>query len=134
MLDVGCWMLVEVALRAPQFNQHPTSNIQHPRSEHPLSFMKVLVIGGTMFIGRLLIAELLKAGHEITVMHRKPKHDFGRRVQNLMADRNDPESVREALRFTSFQVVFDNVYDWERGTTASQVEGTAQAVLAASGD
>jgi nucleoside-diphosphate-sugar epimerase len=96
--------------------------------------MKVLVIGGTLFIGRLLIAELLKAGHEITVMHRKPKHDFGRRVQNLMADRNDAGSVREALRFTSFQVVFDNVYDWERGTTAAQVEGTAQAVMAASGD
>jgi len=96
--------------------------------------MKVLVIGGTMFIGRLLIAELLKAGHAVTVMHRKPKHDFGKRVQNLMADRNDAASVREALRFTSFQVVFDNVYDWERGTTASQVEGTARAVMAVSGD
>jgi len=96
--------------------------------------MKVLVIGGTMFIGRLLVAELLKAGHQITVMHRKPKHDFGRRVHNLMADRNDAASVREALRFTGFQVVFDNVYDWARGTTAAQVEGTAQAVMAASGD
>src|SRR5437762_9563182 len=89
--------------------------------------MKVLVIGGTMFIGRLLVAELLKAGHQITVMHRKPKHDFGRRVHNLMADRNDAGSVREALRFTGFQVVFDNVYDWERGTTAAQVEGTARS-------
>src|SRR5437867_3433573 len=67
-------------------------------------------------------------------MHRKPKHDLGRRVQNLMADRNDPESVREALHFTSFQVVFDNVYDWAHGTTAAQVEGTAQAVMMASGD
>jgi nucleoside-diphosphate-sugar epimerase len=96
--------------------------------------MKVLVIGGTMFIGRFLVAELLKAGHEVTVMHRKPKHDLGKKVQSLMADRNDPESVRRALQFTSFQVVFDNVYDWERGTTAAQVEGTAQAVMAASGD
>src|SRR6266446_5606408 len=96
--------------------------------------MKVLVIGGTMFIGRLLVAELLKAGHAVTVMHRKPKHDFGTRVQNLMADRNDAASVREALRFTGFQVVFDNVYDWERGTTATQVEGTVQAVMSASGD
>src|SRR5262249_31323513 len=96
--------------------------------------MKVLVIGGTTFIGRFLVAELLKAGHEVTVMHRKPKHDLGKRVQNLTADRNDPESVRRALHFTSFQVVFDNVYDWERGTTAAQVEGTVKAVMAASGD
>jgi len=96
--------------------------------------MKVLVIGGTMFIGRSLVAELLKAGHEVAVMHRRSKHDLVKRVQNLMADRNDPESVRRALRYTGFQVVFDNVYDWERGTTAAQVEGTAQAVMAASGD
>ena len=51
--------------------------------------MKVLVIGGTLFIGRLLVEELLKGGHEVAVLHRKPKHDFGRRVENLMADRND---------------------------------------------
>jgi 2'-hydroxyisoflavone reductase len=87
-----------------------------------------------MFIGRSLVAELLKAGHEVAVMHRRPKHELGRRVQNLVADRNDSESVRQALQYTSFQAVFDNVYDWERGTTASQVEGTVQAVMAASGD
>jgi len=96
--------------------------------------MRVLVIGGTMFIGRLLVAELLKAGHEVSVLHRRPKHDLGKRVQNLVADRNDAASLRNALRFSSFQVVFDNVYDWERGTTAAQVEATAQAVLATSGD
>jgi uncharacterized protein YbjT (DUF2867 family) len=43
--------------------------------------MKVLVIGGTMFIGRFLVAELLKAGHDVTVMHRKPKHDLGKRCR-----------------------------------------------------
>ena len=87
-----------------------------------------------MFIGRSLVAELLKAGHEVAVMHRRPKHDLGRRVQNIVADRNDAESVRQGLQYSSFQVVFDNVYDWERGTTASQVEGTVRAVMAASGD
>src|SRR5215471_2448055 len=96
--------------------------------------LRVLVVGGTMFIGRQLVAELLKAGHEVAVLHRKPKQDLGKRVQNLMADRNDPEAVRRALQFSSFQVVFDNVYDWERGTTSSQVEGTVRAVMAASGD
>ncbi len=70
----------------------------------------------------------------MTVLHRKPKHDLGKRVQNIVADRNDPESMRSALQFSNFQAVFDNVYDWERGTTAAQVEGTVQAVLAGSGD
>jgi nucleoside-diphosphate-sugar epimerase len=89
--------------------------------------MKVLVIGGTLFIGRLLVEELVGDGHEVAVLHRKPKHDFGRRVENLMADRNDAEQVREALIGRRFEVVFDNVYDFERGTTAAQVEATVHA-------
>ena len=88
--------------------------------------MNVLVIGGTLFIGRVLVNELLKAGHEVTVLHRRPKHDLGRRVANLQADRNDIASVRDALGSRRFEVVFDNVYDWEHGTTAAQVEATAR--------
>lgn len=90
--------------------------------------MKVLVIGGTLFIGRLLVDELLKGGHDVAVLHRKPKHDLGRRVENIMADRNDADSLREALSGRRFEVVFDNVYDWQRGTTAAQVEATVKAV------
>ncbi len=88
--------------------------------------MKVLVIGGTLFIGRLLVEELVKGGHDVAILHRKPKHDYGRRVENIMADRNDAESLREALSGRRFEVVFDNAYDWERGTTAAQVEATVQ--------
>ncbi|HZT33869.1 MAG TPA: SDR family oxidoreductase [Bryobacteraceae bacterium] len=89
--------------------------------------MKVLVIGGTLFIGRLLVEELLKAGHSVAVLHRKPTHDLGRRVQGLVADRNDAASLKEVLAGRRFDVVFDNVYDWERGTTAAQVEATVHA-------
>lgn len=88
--------------------------------------MKVLVIGGTLFIGRLLVDELIKAGHEVAVLHRKPKHDLGRKVENLMADRNDADSMQEALAGRRFEVVYDNAYDWERGTTAAQVEATVR--------
>jgi nucleoside-diphosphate-sugar epimerase len=89
--------------------------------------MKVLVIGGTSFIGRLLVDELVKGGHDVSILHRKPKHDFGRRVENIMADRNDSDAVQEALSTRRFDVVFDNAYDWERGTTAAQVEATVRA-------
>jgi 2'-hydroxyisoflavone reductase len=91
--------------------------------------MRVLVIGGTLFIGRALVRELLERGHEVTILHRKPKHDFGRKVENLVADRNDPQAVVEALGSRRFEAVFDNVYDWERGTTMQQVEGTVRACL-----
>jgi nucleoside-diphosphate-sugar epimerase len=89
--------------------------------------MKVLVIGGTAFIGRLLVAELLKAGHDVTVLHRKSRHMLGRRVQNLQCDRGDTEAVREAIWRRGFEIVFDNAYDWERGTTAAHVEAAAHA-------
>jgi nucleoside-diphosphate-sugar epimerase len=89
--------------------------------------MNCLVIGGTGFIGRLLVAELLKQEHSVTILHRKPKHDLGRRVQNLTADRNDAASLKTALAGKKFDVVFDNAYDWERGTTAANVEGTVRA-------
>ncbi len=88
---------------------------------------KVLVVGGTLFIGRTLVSELLKAGHEVWVLHRKPEHDLGKRVGSIVADRNDPEAMRRALDLSNFEVVFDNVYDWERGTTAAQVEASARA-------
>ena len=89
--------------------------------------MKVLVIGGTLFIGRALVEELVKSGHEVAVLHRKPKHDFGRKVENIQADRNDAAAMREALSGRRFEAVYDNVYDWERGTTAEHVEATVRA-------
>ncbi|HUQ93363.1 MAG TPA: SDR family oxidoreductase [Bryobacteraceae bacterium] len=89
--------------------------------------MKVLVIGGTLFIGRTLVQSLQKAGHEVWIMHRKPEHDLGKKVGNIVADRNSAADVKRALADTKFDVVFDNVYDWQRGTTAAQVEATVRA-------
>jgi 2'-hydroxyisoflavone reductase len=90
--------------------------------------MKILVIGGTLFIGRRLVAELLKAGHSVAILHRRAKHNLSKRVESLVADRNDSAAVRRVIGDRRFDVVFDNVYDWERGTTASQVEATALAM------
>src|SRR5436189_3022439 len=89
--------------------------------------MKVLVIGGTLFIGRGLVASLLKAEHDVTILHRKPGHELGKRVREIIADRNDTAALQSALTGHRFDVVYDNVYDWRRGTTAAQVEGTARA-------
>lgn len=89
--------------------------------------MHVLVIGGTLFIGRCLVSALLKAGHDVTIVHRKPGHELGKRVREIIADRNDPENFKAAVAGHRFEVVFDNVYDWQRGTTAAQVESTARA-------
>jgi 2'-hydroxyisoflavone reductase len=90
--------------------------------------MRVLVIGGTLFIGKLLVKRLLAADHEVTILHRRAEHPFGRRVRNAVADRNDAESIRNALAGFRFDAVYDIAYDWERGTTAEQVEATAKSI------
>jgi nucleoside-diphosphate-sugar epimerase len=90
--------------------------------------MRVLVIGGTLFIGKLLVKRLIAADHEVTILHRKAEHPFGRRVRNAIADRNDARSIREALDGLRFDAVYDIAYDMERGTTSAQVEATAKAI------
>ena len=91
---------------------------------------RALVIGGTLFIGRALVEQLLARGDEVVIMHRGSGTPFGSRVGELRCDRNDVAAVRSALKDSRFDVVYDNVYDWQRGTTADQV--SAAAIEAAS--
>ena len=92
--------------------------------------MRILVIGGTLFIGRVLVRKLRAAGHTVAILHRKTTHDLGEDVESLTADRNDPEAVKAALGNRKFDAVFDNVFDWTHGTQAHQVLATAQAANA----
>jgi nucleoside-diphosphate-sugar epimerase len=88
---------------------------------------RALVIGGTLFIGRALVDELVDRGDDVVVMHRGKGTPFGNTVGEIRCDRNDIAAVRAALDNARFDVVYDNVYDWERGTTAEQVAAAAVA-------
>jgi 2'-hydroxyisoflavone reductase len=92
---------------------------------------RALVIGGNLFIGRALVEELLERGDDVVIMHRGKGTPFDKRVGEIQCDRNDVAAVRKALSGKRFDVVYDNVYDWERGTTAEQV--SAAAIAAADG-
>ena len=92
---------------------------------------RTLVIGGTLFIGRALVDQLLARGDDVVVMHRGKGTPFDARVGEIQCDRNDVAAVRAALTSSRFDVVYDNVYDWQRGTSADQV--SAAATAAASG-
>jgi len=88
---------------------------------------RALVIGGTLFIGRALVDQLLERGDDVVIMHRGRGTPFGTRVGEILCDRNDVAAVHAALDGTRFDVVYDNVYDWQRGTTAEQVAAAATA-------
>ena len=89
--------------------------------------MRVLVIGGTQFIGREIVRKLVDRGHEVSVMHRRDGHDLGAEVGNLQVNRADLDAVRHFIRDGRFDMVFDVAYDWERGTPAAHVEAAARA-------
>ncbi|MEE9592557.1 MAG: NAD-dependent epimerase/dehydratase family protein [Thermoplasmata archaeon] len=91
--------------------------------------MRVFVIGGTAFIGRHTVEELLRRNHDVTIFHRgRTPNPFGKRVKEILGDRRDPKAVREALLERSFQAVVDLVYVWGPGTRPSEVSSVLDAV------
>jgi nucleoside-diphosphate-sugar epimerase len=93
--------------------------------EHTMA--RVLVIGGTQLIGRALVEQLLARGDEVALMHRGRDTPFGDQVRSIRCDRNDVVAVQGALTGERFDVVYDNVYDWQRGTTPEQALAAARA-------
>ena len=72
--------------------------------------MKILVVGGTRFMGRHLVRELLKVGHEVTIATRGiAKEDFGSSVKRVIIDRLDESSLKESFANTYFDVVYDSL-------------------------
>ena len=89
---------------------------------------RALVIGGTLFMGRALVEQLLARGDDVTILHRGTGTPFGDRVREVHADRNDAQAVEKALAAGGYDVVYDNVYDWQRRTTEAPVVAAARAV------
>ena len=88
---------------------------------------RVLVIGGNLFIGRELVTRLLDRGDEVTILHRGNNNPFRQKTLEIHCDRNDTAAMEKVLQERNFEYVFDNVYDWQRGTTGKQVSSTAKA-------
>jgi len=55
--------------------------------------MRILVIGGTQFVGRHLVAAAIRAGHESTVLHRGVSCAGAPGAQHLHADRDGDLSI-----------------------------------------
>ncbi|MBC1261147.1 NAD-dependent epimerase/dehydratase family protein [Synechococcus sp. BSF8S] len=68
--------------------------------------MKILVMGGTRFIGKPLVAQLLAAGHQLTLFTRG-RQPLPEGVEHLAGDRSDPAGL-EPLCGRSFDVIIDS--------------------------
>jgi nucleoside-diphosphate-sugar epimerase len=70
--------------------------------------MKVLVMGGTRFIGVYLTRLLVAAGHEVTLFNRGKRPAPVAGLRQITGDRTDPEQLQAQLRGESFDAIFDN--------------------------
>ena len=89
--------------------------------------MHILVIGGTAFMGPEIVRRLVARGHDVSILHRRDRHDLGPDVRNLQADRGDLPAVSALLARERFEAVFDLAYDWQKGTPAAHVEAAARS-------
>lgn len=69
----------------------------------------VLMIGGTRFFGRGILAELQRRGHAVTVLTRGNRPPPAGPAAVLTADRKDPRALAAALGGRGFDAVIDNV-------------------------
>ena len=70
------------------------------------SGVKILVMGGTRFVGKPLVAQLLSEGHELTLFTRG-KNPVPAGVEHLCGDRSTADGLA-ALKGRSFDVIVDS--------------------------
>ena len=95
--------------------------------------MKMLLIGGTGFIGPHVVRQLQANGHEVTIFHRgnQPAPDS---VGEIIGDRNHLRDSRETFAREKFDAVIDFVLSSERQAKdlMQTLRGITQRVVALS--
>ncbi|CCQ57604.1 MULTISPECIES: NAD-dependent epimerase/dehydratase family protein [Crocosphaera] len=70
--------------------------------------MRILIMGGTRFIGVYLTKELVKQGHEVVLFNRGNKPAPIEGIKQIHGDRKDATQLKEKLASENFEAIFDN--------------------------
>ena len=70
--------------------------------------MRILVMGGTRFIGVYLVKALVGLGHEVVLFNRGNKPSPVAGLEEIHGDRTDPDQLKSKLSGQSFDAIFDN--------------------------
>ena len=97
--------------------------------------MRILVIGGTRFMGPLVVRSLSEQGHEVTVFHRgQTRSDLPRGVREILGDRRPLTESAVELQRLAPEVVLDMIPAIEQDAleVMSIFTGVAHRVVAIS--
>lgn len=97
--------------------------------------MRILVIGGTNFMGPLVVRSLSEQGHEVTVFHRgQTRADVPGGVKELLGDRRPLAGSKVELQRLAPEVVLDMIPAIEQDAreVMSTFRGAARRVVAIS--
>jgi UDP-glucose 4-epimerase len=70
--------------------------------------MRILIMGGTRFIGVYLTKILVEQGHEVVLFNRGNKPAPVEGVKQIKGDRTDASQLKEKLSQEQFDAIFDN--------------------------
>jgi 2'-hydroxyisoflavone reductase len=89
--------------------------------------MKIVILGGTQFIGRHIVQELLAAGHWVSILNRgHSPDDLPPQVERLRGDRDDGIAGLDAVMGRTWEVCID-----VSGYTPRQVRPAAERLATA---
>lgn len=70
--------------------------------------MRILIMGGTRFIGVYLTKLLVAQGHEVVLFNRGKKPSPVEGIQQIHGDRAEANQIKEKLAGETFDAIFDN--------------------------
>ncbi len=70
--------------------------------------MRILIMGGTRFIGVYLTRILVEQGHEVVLFNRGNKPAPVEGLRQIHGDRTNPTELKDKLAGESFDAIFDN--------------------------
>src|SRR6185437_677540 len=97
--------------------------------------MRILVIGGTQFIGPFVVRRLDRMGHEVTIFHRgQTEADLPPRVRHIHGARAHLSDFALELQRLAPEVVLDMraLTEYDARATVDAVRGIARRVVAIS--